>query len=161
MQETLRLRMNDEIRERLAHADQLADEDQRSKTIAETIMPLYSYDPFSAPSEEEKIDARAQQETWDDMVRLQAEGVYPAAFASIKVPALMVHGTFDPHPGELIRASLEPFLPQLEYHEWEHCGHYPWLEKATHDKFFCLIREWLARCAARDLRTHVPPQLTT
>jgi pimeloyl-ACP methyl ester carboxylesterase len=84
------------------------------------------------------------------VVRLQAEGVYPAAFASIKVPLLMVHGTFDPHPGQLIRASMQPFLPQLEYHEWEHCGHYPWLEKATADKFFSLIREWLVRHGAGD-----------
>jgi pimeloyl-ACP methyl ester carboxylesterase len=132
MQETIRLRLNDEVRE-----------DER-------FVRLYSYDPFPAPSEEEKLDPRAQQETWNDMLRLQAEGVYPAAFRAIRVPVLMLHGAFDPHPGKLIYAGLRPFLPQIEYHEWEHCGHYPWLEKATADKFFSLVREWLGRHMARN-----------
>jgi pimeloyl-ACP methyl ester carboxylesterase len=77
------------------------------------------------------------------MLRLQTEGIYPAAFAAIKVPVLLVHGTFDPHPGRLIMESLQPYLPQLEYCELQHCGHYPWLERAAADAFFSLVREWL------------------
>jgi pimeloyl-ACP methyl ester carboxylesterase len=76
-------------------------------------------------------------------VRLQEEGVYPATFSAIKVPVLMLHGTFDPHPGRLIVASLKPYLPQIEYHEWEQCGHYPWLERAVHGDFFSVLRGWL------------------
>jgi pimeloyl-ACP methyl ester carboxylesterase len=154
MQETIRLRMNDQIRERLDRAERVADKNEKLKATVEAITPLYSYDPLLTASSEEKVDAQAQQETWRDMVRLQAEGVYPAAFASIRVPVLMVHGTFDPHPGQLIHASLQPYLPQLEYHEWKHCGHYPWLEKATANEFFSLIREWLGRHLA-DKETQV------
>ena len=44
----------------------------------------------------------------------------------------------------MIRASLAPYIPQLEYREWERCGHYPWLEKSTHDEFFSVLRTWLA-----------------
>jgi pimeloyl-ACP methyl ester carboxylesterase len=130
MQETIRLRLKHQIRE-----------DER-------FVRLYCYDPFPGPSEEEKLDPGAQQETWNDMLRLQAEGVYPAAFRAIRVPVLMLHGAFDPHPGKLIHAGLQPFVPQIEYHEWEHCGHYPWLEKATADKFFSFVREWLGRHTA-------------
>jgi pimeloyl-ACP methyl ester carboxylesterase len=135
--------MNDEIRARLKCGDQL-DQDQRLKASAEAMMPIYSYDERTSPHEEDKVDARAHQETWDDMVRLQAEGIYPAAFATIKVPILMVHGTFDPHPGRLIFAGLRRYLPQLEYRELELCGHYAWLERAAAGAFFALIREWLA-----------------
>ena len=77
------------------------------------------------------------------MVRLQMEGIYPAAFANIQVPVLMVHGDYDPHPGRLIRDSLRPYLPQLEYRELEHCGHYPWQEKYAAETFFALIYDWL------------------
>lgn len=77
-------------------------------------------------------------------MRLQEEGVYPAAFAAIDAPVLMLHGAADPHPGRMIRASLEPHLSQLEYREWERCGHYPWLEKAVRDEFFAVLRGWLA-----------------
>jgi pimeloyl-ACP methyl ester carboxylesterase len=48
----------------------------------------------------------------------------------------------------MIRASLEPHIPQLEYHEWERCGHFPWLEKAVRDEFFTVLRAWLARAVA-------------
>ncbi len=83
------------------------------------------------------------------MLRLQREGIYPAAFAAVKVPVLMVHGTFDPLPGRLIAKGLQPYLPQLDYRELERCGHYPWLEKAAADTFFSLIREWLGKHIGR------------
>ncbi len=49
--------------------------------------------------------------------RLQDEGVYPPAFAIMEVPVLMVHATFDPHPGRLITQGLRAYLPQLECRE--------------------------------------------
>ena len=81
----------------------------------------------------------------DDMVRLQEEGVYPSAFSAIRSPVLMLHGVYDPHPGQMIRANLESYLPQLEYHEWERCGHSPWNEKFVRDDFFTILHEWLGR----------------
>jgi pimeloyl-ACP methyl ester carboxylesterase len=39
--------------------------------------------------------------------------------------------------------SLRPYLPQIEYHKWERCGHYPWLEKHVHEEFFSLLSSWL------------------
>ncbi len=71
--------------------------------------------------------------------------MYPAAFASITSPVIMLHGTYDPHPGRMIRASLAPYLPQLEYHQLEQCGHSPWLEKHATDEFFTVMRQWLIR----------------
>jgi pimeloyl-ACP methyl ester carboxylesterase len=143
LQRTIAERMNDKIRARLKCADKL-DQDERLKASAEAMTPIYSYDLLASPHEEDKVDARAHHETWDDMVRLQAEGTYPAAFATIKVPILMVHGTFDPLPGRLILEGLRPYLPQLEYRELERCGHYPWLERAAADTFFSIVRKWLA-----------------
>jgi pimeloyl-ACP methyl ester carboxylesterase len=137
-------RMNDEIRARLKLAEQLA-EDDGLKARAEAMTPVHSYDLVSSPHQDDKVDVRAHRETWDDMLRLQTKGVYPAAFAAIKVPVLMVHGTFDPHPGRLIFEGLRPHLPQLDYRELERCGHYPWLERAAAEAFFCLVQEWLRR----------------
>ncbi len=91
------------------------------------------------------LDARAHADTWADMLRLQAAGVYPAAFAVIRCPVLMLHGAEDPHPGPLIRDSLLPYLPQLEYREFARCGHYPWRERFARVDFFAQLDEWLAR----------------
>jgi pimeloyl-ACP methyl ester carboxylesterase len=109
---------------------------------------LYTYAPIATAQNEgtgELFDIRAYSETWEDMVRLQEAGVYPAAFAAITSPVLMVHGTYDPHPGRLIRASLAPYLPQMEYREWARCGHYPWAEQGVRDEFFAVLREWLTQ----------------
>ncbi|MGH9720581.1 MAG: alpha/beta fold hydrolase [Bryobacteraceae bacterium] len=103
----------------------------------------YSYDPVQEDPKIEPYDPRAHEETWSDMLRLQEAGVYPAAFSKIKAPVLMLHGAFDPHPGRMIRDGLLPVIPQLEYREWERCGHFPWLEKAVRDEFFVLLRGWL------------------
>jgi pimeloyl-ACP methyl ester carboxylesterase len=144
LQRTIAARMNDDIRVQLKRAEQL-DLNERLKASAVAMLPVYACDLLASPHEDDQIDARAHHETWDDMLRLQAEGVYPAAFAAIKVPVLMVHGTYDPLPGRLIFEGLRPYLPQLEYWELERCGHYPWLERAAADPFFSLLREWLSR----------------
>jgi len=144
MRATIEERMDESLRRRL---DRLARDvpDRRFQAIGDLILPLYAFDVDAPDLEGEPCDARAHQETWSDMVRLQEEGLYPAAFAAITSPVLMLHGAFDPHPGAMIRASLGPYLPRLEYTEWERCGHYPWAERAVRDEFFAVLREWLAR----------------
>jgi pimeloyl-ACP methyl ester carboxylesterase len=131
-------------RRRFERALQISDPNDRFHELGKQTLELYSYDLATTDQEVDESEPGTGAETWDDMVRLQNEGVYPAAFAAIKSPVLMLHGTVDPHPGEMIRASLAPFIAQLEYREWERCGHYPWLEKATHDEFFSVLRSWLA-----------------
>jgi pimeloyl-ACP methyl ester carboxylesterase len=156
MDATLEERGDDAFRLRLARLDEeLPDPDERLKARAALITPLYMYDPIPARDETVRCDARGHEEAWKDMVRLQDAGVYPAAFASIRSPVLMLHGTHDPHPGRMIRDSLAPYLPHLEYREWERCGHFPWLEKAVCEEFFTVLREWLrghgsARMPSRD-----------
>ena len=107
-------------------------------------LPLDSFDLVS-PAELCECDARAHEETWNDMVRLQEAGVYPARFDAIECPVTMLHGAVDPHPGTMIRDSLRPPMPQLEYHEWQNCGHYPWLERAVGDEFYATVGAWLDR----------------
>jgi pimeloyl-ACP methyl ester carboxylesterase len=113
------------------------------------LIPFYSYDLMTTDLEIVNYDQRANQESWADMVRLQEAGVYPAAFAAIPSPVLMLHGAVDPHPGRMILASLLPYIPQIEYREWERCGHYPWLERCVRGEFFDTLKAWLlARRAA-------------
>lgn len=139
-------RMDEPLRRRLERlSEEFPDPDERLRAMGDLMLPLYSCEPVARGLEVESCDARAHHETWQDMLRLQEEGIYPAAFAAIDAPVLMLHGAVDPHPGRLIRTSLAPHLPQLEYHEWARCGHYPWLEKAVHDDFFAVLRRRLAR----------------
>lgn len=145
MLETCEERTGQELRERLARLPvEVPDPDERLRRTAELTLPVYSHELADDRLKLVSCDARAHRESWDDMLRLQDEGVYPQAFAAIEAPVLMLHGSADPHPGRMIRNSLAPFLPRLEYYEWARCGHYPWLEKAVREDFFAALRRWLA-----------------
>ena len=52
---------------------------------------------------------------------------------------------YDPHPGKMIRDSLLAYLPQLEHHEFERCGHSPWIEKSAREVFFSTLCAWVQR----------------
>ncbi len=150
LQANIDQRIDDDLRQRLDRLpEEFPDPDRRLMQRYELTRSLYSYDPVApdSPDEDEfdSFDLRAHQETWADMVRLQVEGVYPAAFAAIQSPAIMLHGADDPHPGQIIHAGLKPYLPQLQYHEWERCGHSPWTERWVREEFFAVMRDWLER----------------
>ncbi len=130
--------------------DEIEDADERLARKAELLYPVYSYDAIAVAEAELdffRVDARANRETWDDMLALQAAGIYPRAFRRIASPVLMVHGADDPHPGAEIRDSLAPFLVDLRYVELPACGHYPWLERAARDDFFEILDDWIDRRA--------------
>jgi pimeloyl-ACP methyl ester carboxylesterase len=136
-------RSDDAIRRRFAEIEAVADPDERLRLRAAALQPIYAFDPVTSDLEIAACDARGHDETGADAMRLQAEGVHPRAFAAIRCPVLMLHGAFDPHPGAMIRASLLPHLPQLEYCEWDRCGHDPWNERAVREEFFARLRSWL------------------
>jgi pimeloyl-ACP methyl ester carboxylesterase len=142
-EQTVAARTTDALRAQFAEAARLGgSEGLRAK--AKALTPIYSYDPMDLPDDEVEIDAKGHRETWDDMLRLQAGGVYPAAFAAIKAPVLMLHGSFDPHPGGSTARVLQAYIPHLEYRELEQCGHDPWAEKAAAGAFFSFVCSWLA-----------------
>lgn len=152
MQEIYRERTDDELRERLDRLQEECQDPARRQIRKHAMMrPLYTYedaDPgrqaTEAPSSDARpFDKKGHGETWGDMMRLQQEGHYPAAFSAIRSPVLMLHGAYDPHPGPMIRDSLLPWIPQLEYYEWEKCGHYPWEEKFVGEEFFVVLGSWL------------------
>jgi pimeloyl-ACP methyl ester carboxylesterase len=147
MQATIEERLDDELRERVRRASTDATDpaDQFIQTFKLTrrIFDFDPVDPYPDKQEYEPFDLKAHDETWSDMQKLQDDGTYPGAFAAIESPVLMLHGQYDPHPGKMIRDSLLPCLPQLEYREYERCGHSPWLEKSARDAFLSAVCEWL------------------
>jgi pimeloyl-ACP methyl ester carboxylesterase len=63
--------------------------------------------------------------------------------ATIDAPALMLHGDDDPHPGQMIHASLKTWMPRLEYVSWPRCGHSPWRERGVREDFYRMLKAWL------------------
>ncbi len=139
-------RTGPELRELLERIDAtVADPAERLLRRVAACGVLYDVDPVDEEPDPERppFDLAAHEETWADMLRLQAEGVFPSAFRGIRSAVLMLHGADDPHPGALVRDGLRRFLPQLEYREWERCGHRPWVERAVREEFFAVLGDWL------------------
>jgi pimeloyl-ACP methyl ester carboxylesterase len=137
-------RLREELR---ALESRIDDADERLGAMGRLIDSIYVVDPIAPGddlSDDRGFDAIGHKETWADMLRLQAEDVYPAAFASIDSPVLMLHGACDPHPGAMIRDSLAPHMRDLTYIEWPDCGHYPWRDQHWRMTFFTTLRAWLA-----------------
>jgi pimeloyl-ACP methyl ester carboxylesterase len=106
----------------------------------------YDYAPMAPAYEDdlpEPFDIVAHTQSWDDMVRLQQQGIYPDAFSVIRSRVLMVHGDHDPHPGPMIRDGLQEHIPHLEYRALARCGHSPWKEQFAREAFFELLKDWI------------------
>jgi pimeloyl-ACP methyl ester carboxylesterase len=150
--EASRARFHQLLNERLsadiaAIETRIADPDELLRAKGRLWFEASSYDIDAAASESPEVDARANAETWADMLRIQKEGVYPAAFRAIRSPVLMLHGAAGPHPGRMILESLRPSIPHIEYREWPRCGHYPWLERHARREFVEAMEAWLlAQC---------------
>ncbi len=144
LESTRHKRMDDHLTRRMRRLEgNAANPDKRMLAMGALFQRIDSHDLLPVEDAILHCDARANAETWQDMMRLQAEGVYPSAFLAIGAPAIMLHGAMDSHPGRMIHASLVGHIPQLSYREWESCGHYPWLEREARDDFFAELRAWL------------------
>lgn len=130
-------------RARIAEIDE-GDPNRRLAALGRLLKRIYGHDVEEIADDVAVADTRAHEETWADMIRLQRDGTYPAAFAAIRAPVLMLHGDADPHPGRLTREDLRRCLPQLEYRELPRCGHYPWLEREARQEFFETLTTWIA-----------------
>jgi pimeloyl-ACP methyl ester carboxylesterase len=109
---------------------------------------IYGVDPLPRdPRDDEllQVDAGAEAETWPDVLRLQAEGIEPAAFAAIRAPVRMLHGDDDPHPGPAIRELLGRHVARLSYVGFPRCGHDPWRERHAREPFLQALSDWLTQ----------------
>ena len=144
LQTTLKQRTTAGLNQKLRRVTRgVTDPDVRLCVLARLLEPLYTYDPLPAEDETEDYDSRGQEQTWNDMLRLQGEGVYPQAFGAIQSPVLMLHGSWDPHPGRMTFHTLSAYMPQLRYVELRDCGHYPWRERLAGAEFYSRLRRWL------------------
>ena len=141
----------DAVKQRVANLDssmkQATDTSERNRlfaAIGHAADMAQTSNTMASPIDHElEADALGYDETWADVLRLQADGIEPQRFASITQPVLMLHGADDPHPGSAIRETLRQYIPGLEYKELPNAGHKPWLERTARDHFLATLNAWL------------------
>lgn len=138
-------RLTPEDQEALASTRQSEpDADHQFAARGRIMTRVYGYDIEDLSNGPVTIDAVAHEQTWTDMKRLQSDGTYPAAFAAINAPVLMLHGEADPHPGRSTMEDLRKYISHLQYSEFPRCGHSPWLERQAREPFFRELSSWIS-----------------
>lgn len=108
-------------------------------------------DPITRNLEVIETQYGLHRKIWRDFVALRDNpGYLEREFSKITVPALVIHGDFDPHSMEGIRPLLAHCLPQIRFQVLAQCGHYPWIERMARDQFYAILRDELNE-------TNVPP----
>jgi len=54
-----------------------------------------------------------------------------------------LHGDYDPHPAEGVQKPLAATLKNFRFILLEKCGHKPWIERQSRDKFYAILKEEL------------------
>ena len=54
-----------------------------------------------------------------------------------------IHDDYDPHPLAGVREPLSANLMGFRIIEIKQCGHKPWIERQTEDKFYKILKEEL------------------
>lgn len=146
LHENLDARTSPELRARLeALEHEIEDHNRRFGKKGKLIDPIYAHDLIEDNEALGAIcDFAAHVESWNAMLEAQENGRLPTAHAAITCPVLLVSGADDPHPCRMVRDSLLPTLPQLEFVELTRCGHSPWKERHARDEFYRIVEAWIA-----------------
>ena len=71
-----------------------------------------------------------------EVAEMRASGNLVAMGAQIECPVVAVHGDYDSHSGEGVRAPLSRVVRDFRFILLERCGHEPWMERYARDEFF-------------------------
>jgi pimeloyl-ACP methyl ester carboxylesterase len=100
------------------------------------------YDPITKDIETLEVQYDLFTKVWSDFVALRDQpGLLKREFSKIKVPTVVTHGEYDPHPIEGIRPFLEDCLENVRFNILPECGHYPWMERHAKEQFFNILHK--------------------
>lgn len=119
------------------------DKDMRFAQLGELLSRADSYDPLAR--EPEVIEYRYDifERTWTDAEEMRSSGELLALGKRIQCPVVAIHGDYDPHPAEGVKAPLSRVLKDFRFISLENCGHKPWVERRARDFFYEILENEL------------------
>ena len=76
---------------------------------------------------------------WSEAAGMRERGELLALAGRIHCPVVAIHGDYDPHPAEGVRAPLSAALDDFHFILLEKCGHTPWIERQARDTFYAIL----------------------
>ncbi len=118
-----------------------ADKDPFMAKLGRLFARADTFDALPARKDPESMDVSEEigRRVWAEAEQLRKDGELLGAATKIVCPVVAVHGDYDPHPAEGVRAPLERVLADFRFILLKKCGHEPWAEKHAHDEFFRIL----------------------
>jgi pimeloyl-ACP methyl ester carboxylesterase len=95
-----------------------------------------SYNPFPYKNKTLQFDYQLYQQVWLEAAELRRTGRLLHYGVHIRCPVVAIHGNDDPHPAAAVKNSLSRECKNFRFILLKQCGHYPWMEKAAHERFY-------------------------
>ncbi len=108
--------------------------------FAELMSKADSYDPLPQEREVLPFNPDIYQRVWEQASKLRSSGELLKLGERIQCPVVAIHGDYDPHPFEGVKAPLFRVVKDFRFILLEKCGHYPWLERNARERFYGILR---------------------
>jgi pimeloyl-ACP methyl ester carboxylesterase len=121
-----------------------ADKDKSLARLGALAAKADTYSALSLPRYEPPgglgVSEEINRKVWAEAAKLRISGELLKMGNKIKCPVIAIHGDYDTHPAEGVKAPLSRVLNDFEFILLEKCGHEPWMEKFARDEFFRVLR---------------------
>ena len=125
------------------NGDAAGEKDQAMARFGETMAEADTYAPLPPETEPEPMPASEEinRKVWAEAQQLRVSGELLEMGWKIKCPVVAIHGDYDPHPAEGVKAPLSRVLKDFRFILLKKCGHEPWREKYARQEFFKVLRD--------------------
>jgi len=118
----------------------IEDKNSLMARFGDLISKADSFDPLPCDNEVLEHQYDINRNVWRQASELRSSGKLLELGRKIRCPVVAIHGDYDPHPSEGVKAPLSSVLKDFQFILLEKCGHQPWIERAARDKFFRILR---------------------
>jgi pimeloyl-ACP methyl ester carboxylesterase len=138
-----------EVQELIGTIDDQSADPASFARFGELLGSVDTYDALNAgettEGDAEPIDEQPEiyRRVWPEVEEIRTDGVFLDLAASIECPVLAIHGDYDSHPAEGVRAPLARLVKDFRFVLLEQCGHTPWIERHAREKFFEILEDEL------------------
>jgi len=91
------------------------------------------------PAQSGSWDGDVFSGVWKEASEMRRTGRLLGLAMQIACPVTAIHGDYDPHPAEGVRAPLCSRLSQFRFTLLENCGHTPWIEEEARRRFYQVL----------------------
>lgn len=140
-------RLSEEERiEALALIDKINDPDLRDTEspmarLGVLFDKVDTYDRFPSTDEALGFNQQIYDGIWPEADNLRSSGALLRMAWNISCPVVAIHGDYDPHPAEGVRAPLAANISDFRFILLEKCGHTPWRERHARDRFYEMVKK--------------------